>query len=61
MRHAGVRAATAQASDAELERALSAVHEPGYLRALAQVQASEPVLMADFAAPGMAARHACVR
>lgn len=54
MRHAGVRAATAQASDAELERALSTVHEPGYVRALAQVQAGEPVLMADLAAPGMA-------
>jgi acetoin utilization deacetylase AcuC-like enzyme len=54
VRHPGVRTAAGEASDEELEEALSKVHERGYLRALAQVRSCTPVLMADFAAPGMA-------
>jgi len=52
-RHAGVRSASARASAEEVERVLSALHEPGYLRALALLESDEPVLMAQFAAPGM--------
>jgi acetoin utilization deacetylase AcuC-like enzyme len=55
VRHPGVRSAVACTSDDELERALSTVHERGYLRALARVRSPAPVLMEDFAAPGMAA------
>ena len=55
MRHPCVRAAAAEASDDELQRALSSVHEAGYLHALqqAEAQARAPMLMEDFAAPGM--------
>lgn len=54
VRHPGVRAATATASSREVERTLLALHEPGYLRALRQCKSDTPVLMAEFAAPGMA-------
>jgi acetoin utilization deacetylase AcuC-like enzyme len=54
VRHAGVQLATAQASSEEVAHTLSTLHEPGYLRALSELRSSEPVLMADFAAPGMA-------
>ncbi len=54
VRHPAVRAASAAASAEEVEHALGTLHEPDYLRALAAVQSEEPVLMADFAAPGMA-------
>ena len=56
MRHRGVRRSTEQASDAELEQTLRAVHEPDYLRALAGVceRQREPLLLGEFAAPGMA-------
>ncbi len=53
-RHAAVRSARAEASAEEVQRALSALHEPDYLRALAAVDSKEPVLMAELAAPGMA-------
>jgi acetoin utilization deacetylase AcuC-like enzyme len=53
VRHPRVRSATAQASTEEVERALSTLHEPEYLRALARLSSEEPVLMAEFAAPGM--------
>ncbi len=52
-RHPAVRSASARASAEEVERVLSALHEPGYLRALALLESDEPVLMAQFAAPGM--------
>ncbi len=52
-RHPGVRATTAQVSGETLELALGALHEPEYVRALADVRSEEPVLMAQFAAPGM--------
>jgi acetoin utilization deacetylase AcuC-like enzyme len=53
-RHPAVRSARAQASAEDVELALGTLHEPGYLRALARVHSEEPVLLADFAAPGMA-------
>ncbi len=52
-RHPAVRSASAQASAEQVERTLSALHEPDYLRALALLESDEPVLMAQFAAPGM--------
>jgi len=52
--HPRVRAAVGQASDGELRQALCGVHEREYLQALARAPACAPVLMADFAAPGMA-------
>jgi len=52
-RHSRVRSTIAQASADELGRVLSAVHEPDYLRALAGVSSERPVLMDQFAAPGM--------
>jgi acetoin utilization deacetylase AcuC-like enzyme len=54
VRHELVRSATAQTSSEEVEQALSTLHEPDYLRALAEVRATEPVLLENFAAPGMA-------
>lgn len=53
-RHLHVRSAVAHAGDKQLELALGALHEPGYLRALAVVGSEEPRLMPRFAAPGMA-------
>jgi acetoin utilization deacetylase AcuC-like enzyme len=54
VRHSAVRSARALASAEDVELALGTLHEPGYLRALARVYSEEPVLLADFAAPGMA-------
>jgi acetoin utilization deacetylase AcuC-like enzyme len=54
MRHTGVRALAADATDERVERALAAVHEPGYLQALRGVRSTEPVLMPELAAPGVA-------
>jgi acetoin utilization deacetylase AcuC-like enzyme len=53
-RHPAVRSATAQASSAEVQFALGPLHDRTYLRALAGVHCEEPVLMAEFTAPGMA-------
>jgi acetoin utilization deacetylase AcuC-like enzyme len=54
VRHAGVRAVPADVADAEVERTLGALHERGYLDALEAVDSSEPVVLADFAPPGLA-------
>src|SRR5580704_3430639 len=54
VRHPRARATRARASRRELAHTLSALHEPDYLRALARCPSSRPVLMAEFAAPGMA-------
>ncbi len=54
LRHAEVRAAAADATDEDVERILGAVHEPGYLAALRRVRSTEPVLMPELAAPGLA-------
>jgi acetoin utilization deacetylase AcuC-like enzyme len=53
-RHAGVRAATADATTEEVEQTLSSLHEPGYLEALRQVHSEEPVVMPELAPPGLA-------
>jgi acetoin utilization deacetylase AcuC-like enzyme len=53
VRHAGVRAVAADAPDEALERTLGALHEPRYLEALAGLGSDEPVVMPDFAPPGL--------
>ncbi|HEY2570199.1 MAG TPA: hypothetical protein VGI27_01935, partial [Solirubrobacteraceae bacterium] len=53
VRHAGVRAVDADASDDQLQRTLDALHEPGYLAALRAVSAQEPVVMPALAPPGL--------
>jgi acetoin utilization deacetylase AcuC-like enzyme len=52
-RHPGVRGVVADADDADVERVLAQIHEPGYLRALQSVGTTEPVVMAELAPPGM--------
>jgi acetoin utilization deacetylase AcuC-like enzyme len=52
-RHERVRAVLADVGDEELERTLQAMHEAGYLDALRAVDSAEPVVMADFAPPGL--------
>ncbi len=54
VRHPRARATSARASGEELAHTLCTVHEPDYLRALARCRSSRPVLLAEFAAPGMA-------
>jgi acetoin utilization deacetylase AcuC-like enzyme len=53
VRHAGVRAVAADVADEELERTLGALHEQDYLDALERVRAGEPVVLPDFAPPGL--------
>jgi acetoin utilization deacetylase AcuC-like enzyme len=53
LRHEGVRAEIADAADEEVESTLAALHEPEYLRALAELAAAEPVVMPQFAPPGL--------
>jgi acetoin utilization deacetylase AcuC-like enzyme len=53
VRHERVRAIAADAGDEALERALGAMHEPRYLAALRGVNGGRPVVMADFAPPGL--------
>lgn len=53
VRHSRVRPVTADAPDEQVERTLAAMHEAEYLRALAELESSEPVVMADFAPPGL--------
>jgi acetoin utilization deacetylase AcuC-like enzyme len=55
VRHGGVRAVAADAGDETLERTLGAMHEPAYLDALRAVGAGAPVVMQDFAPPGLEA------
>jgi acetoin utilization deacetylase AcuC-like enzyme len=52
-RHEAVRAIPADAGDEELERTLGAMHEADYLEALRRVDSAEPVLMPEFAPPGL--------
>jgi acetoin utilization deacetylase AcuC-like enzyme len=52
-RHSGVRAVAADAGDETVERTLGALHERHYLEALAGVGASEQVVLAEFAPPGL--------
>lgn len=53
VRHSRVRSVAADAQDEDVERTLAALHEIEYLRALAEVRSEEPVVMADFAPPGL--------
>jgi acetoin utilization deacetylase AcuC-like enzyme len=53
VRHSRVRPVAADAPDEEVERTLAALHEATYLEALAEVRSEEPVVMADFAPPGL--------
>jgi acetoin utilization deacetylase AcuC-like enzyme len=48
-----VRSVSADAPDEEVERTLAALHEGTYLQALAEVRSEEPVVMTDFAPPGL--------
>lgn len=52
LRHAGVRAAEADADSEDVEQTLSVLHEPGYLEALAEVSA-EPVVIPELTPPGL--------
>jgi acetoin utilization deacetylase AcuC-like enzyme len=52
LRHAGVRAADADADSEDVEQTLSVLHEPGYLEALAEVS-SEPVVIPELTPPGL--------
>jgi acetoin utilization deacetylase AcuC-like enzyme len=52
LRHAGVRAAAADADSEDVEQTLTVLHEPGYLEALAEVS-SEPVVIPELTPPGL--------
>jgi acetoin utilization deacetylase AcuC-like enzyme len=52
LRHAGVRAAAADADSEDVEQTLSVLHDPGYLEALAEVSA-EPVVIPELTPPGL--------
>lgn len=52
LRHAGVRAAIADADCEEVEQTLSVLHEPDYLDALAEVS-EEPVVIPELTPPGL--------
>lgn len=52
-RHAGVREVAADAGEEAVDRALAALHERRYLEALAAVDSREPVVLAEFAPPGL--------
>jgi acetoin utilization deacetylase AcuC-like enzyme len=53
VRHSRVRSVTADAPDEEVERTLAALHEGQYLQALEEVRTSDPVVMPEFAPPGL--------
>lgn len=53
-RHPGVRWAAAEASDDDVEQVLRRLHEPDYLEALRAVRSREPVVMPEYATPGLA-------
>src|ERR1700710_715214 len=52
LRHAGVRAAAADADSEDVEQTLSILHEPNYLEALAEVS-PEPVVIPELTPPGL--------
>ncbi len=52
VRHAGVRAADADADSEEVEQTLSVLHDPDYLEALGEVS-EEPVVMPELTPPGL--------
>jgi acetoin utilization deacetylase AcuC-like enzyme len=53
MRHERVRAVDADAGDVAIEHTLGAMHDRGYLEALRRLRSEEPVVMPDFAPPGL--------
>jgi acetoin utilization deacetylase AcuC-like enzyme len=53
VRHSRVRAVLADAADEEVERTLRALHEAAYLRALDELDSTEPVVLPEFAPPGL--------
>jgi acetoin utilization deacetylase AcuC-like enzyme len=53
MRHAGVRARTADVGEEQLEQVLGTLHDPAYLRALGLVDSEDPVLVPGLAEPGL--------
>jgi acetoin utilization deacetylase AcuC-like enzyme len=53
VRHSRVRSVAADAPDEEVERTLAELHEATYLRALEKLRTNEPVVMPDFAPPGL--------
>ncbi len=53
LRHSRVRPVAADAGDEAVARTLAALHEASYLRALEELRSAEPVVMADFAPPGL--------
>ncbi|HET9593826.1 MAG TPA: hypothetical protein VFP17_13030, partial [Solirubrobacterales bacterium] len=53
VRHSRVRPVAADAPDEEVERTLAALHEATYLQALEELRTNEPVVMPDFAPPGL--------
>jgi acetoin utilization deacetylase AcuC-like enzyme len=52
LRHAGVRAADADADSEDVEQTLSVLHDPDYLEALGEVS-EEPVVMPELTPPGL--------
>ncbi len=52
LRHAGVRAAAADADSEDVEQTLSVLHDPLYLEALAEVS-TEPVVIPELTPPGL--------
>ncbi|HYQ79061.1 MAG TPA: hypothetical protein VEP91_08150 [Solirubrobacterales bacterium] len=53
VRHSRVRAVAADADDAEVHETLESLHEAEYLRVLEGLSSAEPVVMPDFAPPGL--------
>lgn len=53
MRHAGVRAEVADAAGETVAETLGSLHERAYLDALQGVRTAEPVVLAEFAPPGL--------
>lgn len=53
IRHAGVRAEAADASGETVAETLGSLHERSYLDALQGVRTSDPVVLAEFAPPGL--------
>lgn len=52
-RHSRVRPVAADVPDEEVERTLAALHEAAYLEALEELRGAEPVVMPEFAPPGL--------
>jgi acetoin utilization deacetylase AcuC-like enzyme len=53
MRHDGVRAEAADAAGEAIEETLRSLHEQSYLEALTGVRTGEPVVLTEFAPPGL--------